>query len=624
MGPRNPLALLDWVDDVSPSVASPSTLGFGMHASSAPIQLNPNAPQRLPVPGPPPLANEDDLKARADRMTAESLLKSKALESGENATKAMEILVDVPENKRGKVIDDLDDKAFENLLDRVPHDQRERFAKLVNGSKNPARKLRLWAESHKSRARNDLRRFKGDVGPDSSINEQHIEELTREPGTPEPEYDASDNDERTDQQEANLGRHTRRTTSVVGTHGEIDDETERLLEKAKTGALTLADVDAVRERKDLEYEIERDNNLQLTSENVLRPESKERVEWSVAELQQVRTTLARLPDEHVRGAGSFDELERKLSRNIYTDGTGGAHQGRTIDIRDWASTSGKGFSHGGNAREIVSDDFKRDHGNTISPLEYVLTHEIGHDVAKNTNAKAFENFKRVAGWQELGTDALREDGVTPDKLAELEKARPNPNEKQLNIGGDRRTYSPIPEKQTFWGIDQTAIPEEHAGVDRTDPNAPTDPWGYSRVNPAEHFADVYAKAVHVPKQLHHDLVEEPAKEAQRARDELKKQEDAVAQMEASSPRSSRLAEMRKQLATLEEEHVVAARAEKQRGEQFSVMRNEVFHTDQAVTAVSARLQAQGVSATKIADFKREAAIVSTPEQVEALASHVTP
>src|SRR6266545_3667169 len=102
----------------------------------------------------------------------------------------------------------------------------------------------------------------------------------------------------------------------------------------------------------------------------------------------VRTTLARLPDDHVRNLKGLIELHRVPTYNVF-DGTGGEHHGTTIDITDWGAMAGPGFRHGGDPREVVSDDFRRKHGDKIGTLEFVLTHEIGHDVAE-THKKAFE------------------------------------------------------------------------------------------------------------------------------------------------------------------------------------------------------------------------------------------
>ncbi len=192
-------------------------------------------------------------------------------------------------------------------------------------------------------------------------------------------------------------------------------------------------------------------------------------------------------------------------------------------------------------------------------------------------------------------------------------------ESQLNIAGKTKTYSPIKDKDTYWGVDQTAIPSAPA-PDPNSPDAkPKDTWQYARVNPQEHFAELYAKAVHVPEKLHEDLVARPAAEASKARADVETQEHAIARLEASRyPNALKVAEMRTMLTALKNDAAIATRAEKQRGEQFSVMRNDVFHTDKAVAAASARLQAQKVSPEKLREFGQRAARASTPEQVEVL------
>lgn len=138
LGPPDPSALLDWMDD-APAVTPPNVLGFAHNeASSAPIQLNPNAPRKpLPRGGPGPQLPPDDLARVGDTMEAQRLLTSKELKSGDNANQALQILNDVPEEQRGKAIDGLNDQVFDNLLERVPHGDREKFEKLVEASKNP-------------------------------------------------------------------------------------------------------------------------------------------------------------------------------------------------------------------------------------------------------------------------------------------------------------------------------------------------------------------------------------------------------------------------------------------------------------------------------------------------------
>lgn len=627
LGPPDSRALLDWMDD-APAAAPPNLLGFvHTEASRAPIQLNPNAPRKpMPRGGPGPQLPADDLARVGDTMEAQRLLTSKDLKSGDHANQALQILNDVPEEQRGKAIDGLNEQAFDNLLERVPHGDREKFEKLVEASKDPKRKLKLWAEFHKSRARNDLGRRKGDIGGEDPYVKQDVDDLTREPGAPEREHediDAGEEIDRTNRQQHAHDRHNQRAKSVVKTHEEVDQEMEDLLAKAEAKPLTLAQVDEMRERKDLEYEIERDNNLNLTSERSVGL-SGDIVTWEKYELELVRTTLARLPDAHARNRKALHTLHRKPSPHLMAQ-TGGAYQNGQIDITDWgASRGGAGVGHAGDSREMVSDQFRREHGDKINPLEHVLTHEVGHSVA-DKDKKAFEKFKKAAGWQEVDVDALRKDNVDEAKIAELESVRADPNKAQLNIGSENRAYSPIPGQQTFWGLDRTAIPAAPAPVPTQPDVAPRDKWGYSRVNPQEHFAEVYAKAVHVPKQLHDELVVQPAELVKQAKDAVEVQERAIARLERTpKPSADEVLEMRVELTRLERDAATKVRAETQRAEQFRVMRNDVFHTNDATKAAARRLTAKGNNPAAVQAFEQRAAAASTPEQVELLERELQP
>jgi Spy/CpxP family protein refolding chaperone len=60
------------------------------------------------------------------------------------------------------------------------------------------------------------------------------------------------------------------------------------------------------------------------------------------------------------------------------------------------------------------------------------------------------------------------------------------------------------------------------------------------------------------------------------------------------------------------------KAVQQRGEQFRIMREDVFHTDKAAAQSRARLQFRSVDPRKRAQFDERAARLSTPEQVAAL------
>jgi hypothetical protein len=131
--------------------------------------------------------------------------------------------------------------------------------------------------------------------------------------------------------------------------------------------------------------------------------------------------------------------------------------------------------------------------------------------------------------------------------------------------------------------------------------------------------------VHVPLQLHDELVVQPAAEAKKATDQVKLLKDAIADVErASAPDATRVAAMKSRLNVLEAEAAIKVRAEQQRGDQFTVMRNDVFHTNVATDAASARLQAKGISPTAVEQFKQRAAAASTPEQVELLERELHP
>ena len=598
LGPPDPLALLDWIDDAGPIRAgSPNLPGFGpTNLASPPIQLDPSKP-RLPPVRLPPLAKEEDLTAGVHRADAEKLLQSKDADRSGQATQAMEILLEVAPAQRAKVIDGLDDKAFDNLLDRVPEDQRERFAKLVESSNNPTRKLRLWAEFHKSKAGNDLHRYQGDFGdPDS--------------------------DSRTDEQIEAQARYDRRSTGVEATNAEVERETKFLLAKAKAGKLTVADVDAMRERKDLELQIETEHNLNLTAETQPRPlpadtseiddTFESRVLWEKPELDQVRAVLSQLPDRHIHGPKTFATLQRIATRHIM-DTKGGEFLGDHINITDRANND-EAF-HSGEARSKVSDGLRSEYDDTIGSLEYVVTHEIGHDVQAD-NPKAFKKFKAAAGWQELDAAQLRKAGVSDRDIKDLDKRHDGvtdkAKDKDIEVNG--KLYTPEG-TGTYNQVDRTAIPTEVETGTR---------WKYAQTNAREHFAEVYAKAVHLPEKLYSDFVDRPAEAARDARAKVEEQSRAIAELKAdpSTAAAEKVKTLTAEMETLKRSAESAEKAEKQRGDQFHIMRNDVFHTDKAVTAATARLRANNASDAAIRVFEARAERASTPQQIAALEQQV--
>lgn len=565
---------------------------------------------------PLPNVRSEDLEARAQKIQAQDLLKSTDLATGEHARQAMEILISIDDEHRGKMLDELDDRAFENLLDRVPDHERERFTKLVAVSHKPERKLRLWAGAHKARAENDIARYKGDAGRDAPLYK-----TTDDDGA---EVWEADEDEKeqieagyTRAQKLNRRRHERRVSAVDTTKREVDVEVARLSKKADKGSLTLADVDELTERKDLEYQIELENNLDLTASGV--NDNGTDVVWSKSELESVRMTLARLP--HVRNPDAFETLERRPYSKNWMDGVGGeTFGGDKISIFNWGTTTEPAFRHGGDKREMVSDDFKQAHGDTIGSQEFVVTHEVGHDVA-HQGRKALEAMTKAAGWRKVKVDDLRKDGLSEEDIARLDARRANPNEGGgLDIGGELDTYAAIPDSDDYWALPRTAVPAQSEG---TPGRHGEDTWLYARVNPAEQFAEIYAKAVHVPEKLHDELVDRPAAAARNAQQQVVDVRTKLEELRAKTNGQTadpQLAVLTRRLAAVQEEAALKETAKRQRAEEFRIMREDVFHTDKAVVIALEHLEAKRVSAAKLAEFEKRAAVASTPEQIAYLES----
>jgi hypothetical protein len=566
---------------VMPAPLSAITGAFG-HWAAPPIQLNPRAPQQPAGRVPPlPLLDPDSLRRQADRLSAEELLTGDNLEAGHlRAVEAMDLLLRIPPEKRGDVIDQMDPAAFENLLSRVPEQQREHLGGLIEAANDPERRLKLWAQSHKSRVKNDVSRLEGDTGERGS---------------------------RTTEQKENRRRHKRRRKAAKETHKEVDRETEHLLELAKKGKLDTWAVDALRQRKALEYDIERRHNLNLTNQTTPSDDGSQ-VVWSYDELRKVEATLDRLPDDHVHNKKGF----RDLARIEGSGTTGGVHVGDRIKITDRGTNNAHSFRHGGDRREMAPKKIRDEHGENISTLEFVLTHEIGHDVDE-THPEAFEKFKAAAGWETVDEKTLAKRGLRKWQIDGMNDDRKKPASGRIDIDEGEHTYKSAGAKNQFLARDSEAIPDHWT-------------WGYAETNPAEHFAETYAKAVHVPEKLYADLVEKPRQRVARARAELARYRRLMGERKRGGhepmPTGAELDGMAADVAKRERELARAQRAMRSRSQQFNVMRNDVFGTDKAAAAAASRLSARGASPEAIQAFQARAAGASTPEQVSVLEGEV--
>jgi hypothetical protein len=572
----DPAALLPWFLEDGPSThalpPAATTLAY-----NAPIQLNPNAPAK-PIAPAIPLANPDDLQARADRMQAEKLLQSKRLETGEDASKAVDVLLEVDDKHRAKVIDDLDPKAFQNLLERVPEGEREKIEGLVDASQNPKRKLQMWAVVHKARAGNDLQKYKGDFG---------------------------DPDDQTAEQERKQNAFERRSDGVASDAHEVDAEVARMMAKADKGQLTIAEIDAMRERKDLELKVETTYNINLIAQTTPRSDGSA-VEWTKADLQQTDTALSQIPRDQLADPKMATTLIRRASIAFQTPRAQYRGSDHAIDVYDDAEEA-ENQARVVPPRSIKSDEFTKQHGTTIDPLEYTLTHEIGHNIA-DEHSDAYDKFRKVGHWEDnVSEKDISREGATDSDVATLEDIRRSADAR-LSIARGDKVFSTTnsPDKGVYSSVDATAIPD-------------TPQMTYAARNSSEHFAEMYAQAVLSPETLYKQYVANPTLAADQARSTVKQQRELIAAMETNPGVSAQTVEDAKRKLAAEEADVkVKEKAQQQQGQEFGIMRNDVFGTDKAQSAAEARLHAAGASPEHIADFRERAAHASTPEQIETL------
>ncbi|MGE5180519.1 MAG: hypothetical protein ACM31C_00585 [Acidobacteriota bacterium] len=482
------------------------------------------------------------------------------------------------------MIDQLDPRAFENLLERVPDSEREKIEGLVDASKDPRRKLRMWAVVHKARASNDLDKYRGDFGTDD-------EEQTKEQARREAKFD-------------------RREAGVKSDSAEVDADVKRLMEKADQGQLSLAEVDQLRERKDLELKLEMKYNISLTAEAKPRNDGSA-VEWTKQDLENMDVVLAQIPPQHLQSRKMSPGLQRFATRDPYHEPRARFVDDQTpIEVYDVAETA-EGEAREIPPRSLVSDEFRKAHGDTPSPFEYTVTHEIGHDVATEKR-KAFEKFRKVGHWEDdLTTEQAKAEGATDETLQGVDAIRRGAYEKDKNassvVSGDRR-FSPgnFPQKGTYASVDATAIPD-------------TPHMTYAAMDSKEHFAEVYAQAVLSPETLYAEYVANPAKAAEGAREALAQDRERLAALEKSPVAPAFIVAMTKLAISSDEADVkVKDKAQAQQGEEFSIMRNDVFGADKAQAAAEARLHAAGVDPQRIAEFRERAAHASTPQQIELL------
>ena len=496
------------------------------------------------------------------------------------ATTAMVAINTLPKHLQGKVVDEMDKEAFENLLDEVPEKRREEFAPMLESITDPERKLKLWGEYHKSKSAGDAERSKDDWSE----------------------------------------------TIAEGTEDEVDEEVEFLLEKAaKSGTeLTLTEVDALASRKKLEHEIEMAHRVKVTNEEGTRADGS-KIVWTEAQLKQMQATFNELPDGHVRNNTLLKEVRREDMDEDDVDRVedghkakvGGDHSGGRVRIYDLGVNAN--YRHTGDARESGTAQATTDIGANISALEETLIHEVGHDI-HDKNPEAYEKFQEAAGWEKgIDTDDLTKAGLTEAEMADM---KDDVNPKTITKNGKVYNYR----YGEYVSFDENRIPATGQGG--------KDTFSYARNNYKDHFAESYMKATLVPEQHAKDLLDDPATKvaaATTARDGKKaardKHQTDLATLKAKTPAptkleldaaSKKVSDAQTMLDTEQKSLDDAAKDQQGLKEQYEIMRNDIYKTDKASSEASARLAAKGVTAAKLAEFEAKAARLSTPKQIAKL------
>jgi hypothetical protein len=525
------------------------------------------------------------------------------------AVAAMNTVNSLPPELQGKVIDKMDDGSFNNLLDEVPEERREEFDSMVDTVGSPERKIRLWAEQHKSQADNEEERRREDEGHwwNQSVAEKESER-----------------------------KNDRRSEIVGETKKEVNDEVKHLLGKED---LTIDQVNEVIGRKDLEHDIEMKYNVNLTNERGLRTSDREvggvakwkkgdKIVWSEDELREVESALARMPTEHVEG--------NKLLKNIHRDAVkvrdgeektnvGGDHSGGRIRVFDTGVVGN--YRHTGQARELSDHHICPQCGARIARVEEVVIHEIGHDV-HDQNKSTHDAHSDAAGWEKkLDEDALSGRGLTKEQIDDIKAGK--------RVVHDGQVFVKDPYKDgNFLAHNQDSIPEGDRDLSEADKKKSREwrEWSYGRSNYKDHFAEHYMKAVLKPETLHEDLVEAPQAAVDRDQSDLEAAQQRIEDDERA------LAEAKKQgldepTTRALQENIDSSRRAAEKAEealkqskedrdnlrtQYDLMREDIFGAPKMAADAEARLRSQGVEEARLEQFRDEAEKAHTRQQIEML------
>lgn len=538
----------------------------------------------------------------------------------EKAKAALDALRGLPPALQGQAVEGLSKDDFSKMLTTVPIKDRELFETLYKNTKDPEKKLLLWAEHHKSKAHNDAEKAKEAIDPKEVADPTKVSANTKE----------------------KLRKNQRRDDITATTDKEVDEERDFLLAKIKNGeTVKPEEIDALAERKQLEHEIEMKHLVNLTNDvdgagndgkdGKPKVAPTQRRTWSTQELTQVLSGLDRLPPDATRDNANLKEIRRSgvAERFNATSGAwdakpnvGGDHQSGVIRIYD-TGVSGN-YRHTGDTSEIADHRAgQQTPRGPITPVEETIVHEIGHDI-HDINPVAMKNFMSAAGWDNYGEAQLKasllQAGKTEDEakqiVAQLNAERGKHYSQRAGIDVSGQHYMVDPYSGGF-------LSHQVGGV------APGTSWGYAQSNPQDHFAETYAKAVHVPEQLHRDLITRPKAECDRFAKQQADAQKSLAEIRALKDRGlatlADVQEAEKALKSATEGLNQAERSKTALETQWRIMREDVFGVNQGTVTQSAQALEQKIPPGKEElgkqlknEFALRAEAVMTPQQLENL------
>ncbi len=527
------------------------------------------------------------------------------------ALSALNRLTGLPAPAQRRAIDRLSGEGFTTLLDEVPAERRGEFETLYHETDDPVRRLKLWGESHKAQGANAAEANR----EDTSL------------------WDTSPADQQREH------RNAQRARTADATAIEVDDEVGRALVAAPFGGASKQQVDALARRKGLEAAIEQRYGVNLTNDrggSQQVPWPSERRIWNETELAQLETALSRVPAEHVRDNPALHEILRADDARARATAAGPwvkregvlaeAGQGvvrlfdagaaydpalcrnanpatmRTEPLSELAGHLPPGT--GAPARPAVVTGIDRNA--PTSRLDEVLTHELGHTVHQG-DPGLWQSWLAAGSWEELNAKTLLQrleavhgsNGGAFGRVALLEALRDSPYDVRPTETDGKRTYEVDPYGEGYWGYETGSVPPGVA-------------HGYARSAPEEDFAEGFTKAIHQPEKFHEDLVATPERELQAQERAVRQCGQALNRAIAAGAGPAVIAQLEtdvaKSRAQLEQQYVAAANMRKK----WDMMRGSVLGVDDRdIQALAAPPGKEAI----YAEFKRQAALCATPEQL---------